>query len=146
MIVSDQGKGIAAEELEQIFGKFYQVEEATTREQGGTGLGLAICRGIIEAHRGEIWAESELGHGSSFHFTLACWVDASGRDPRDTRVSVPSLLSSLRSEGTRPTRSRRLTPAGAARTLRAGGFGGYPHSERRSRLGWRSSIGRASHL
>ena len=106
VIVSDQGKGIAAEELEQIFGKFYQVEEATTREQGGTGLGLAICRGIIEAHRGEIWAESELGHGSSFHFTLACWVDASGRDPRDTRVSVPSLLSSLRSEGTRPTRSR----------------------------------------
>ncbi|MGH7680790.1 MAG: ATP-binding protein [Candidatus Eiseniibacteriota bacterium] len=106
VVVTDQGKGIAAEDLERIFGKFYQVEEATTREQGGTGLGLAICRGIIEAHRGKIWAESDLGHGSHFHFTLARWADISGRDPRDTRVSVPSLLSSLRSAGRSPTRSR----------------------------------------
>jgi len=106
VVVSDQGKGIAAEDLERIFGKFYQVEEATTREQGGTGLGLAICRGILEAHHGKIWAESELGRGSRFHFTLARWVDASGRDSRDTRVSVPSLLSALRSESPGPTRSR----------------------------------------
>jgi signal transduction histidine kinase len=105
VIVSDQGKGIAADNLERIFGKFYQVEESETREQGGTGLGLAICRGILEAHGGRIWAESELGRGSRFHFTLARFVDTPGSDPREARVSVPSLLSSLRSSSPGPTRS-----------------------------------------
>jgi signal transduction histidine kinase len=94
VVVSDEGKGIAAEDLERIFGKFYQVEESETREQGGTGLGLAICRGIIEAHGGRIWAESELGRGSHFHFTLASCPDTAGS--KDVRVFVPSLLSSLR--------------------------------------------------
>ncbi len=103
--VSDQGKGIATEDLERIFGKFYQVEESETREQGGTGLGLAICKGIIEAHRGRIWAESELGRGSKFHFTLTRFNDAPGGDPRDSQVSVSSLLSSLRPTSPDPTRS-----------------------------------------
>src|SRR5262245_24337695 len=75
VVVADQGKGIEPENLERIFGKFYQVEEAATREQGGTGLGLAICRGIIEAHRGRLWAESKPGEGSRFHFTLTRVLD-----------------------------------------------------------------------
>jgi len=105
IVVADQGKGIAAEHLERIFGKFYQVEESATREQGGTGLGLAICKGIIQAHRGRIWAESELGKGSRFHFTLARFQD--GADPQrpDAQISVADLLSSLRSETPSPTRS-----------------------------------------
>jgi len=103
IVVSDQGKGIAAEHLERIFGKFYQVEESTTREQGGTGLGLAICKGIIRAHRGRIWAESELGKGSRFHFTLT--KDGADAARPDAQMSVADLLSSLRSETPSPTRS-----------------------------------------
>lgn len=104
VIVSDQGKGIAAEDLERIFGKFYQVEESATREQGGTGLGLAICKGIIEAHRGKIWAESELGRGSRFHFTLAR-ADGAPAAGQDAQISVAALLSSLRAESPNPARS-----------------------------------------
>ncbi|HEU4724807.1 MAG TPA: ATP-binding protein [Candidatus Eisenbacteria bacterium] len=96
VIVSDQGKGIAAEDLHRIFGKFYQVEEAATRERGGTGLGLAICKGIIEAHRGRLWAESKLGHGSRFHFTIARALESEGGVGKDTEMPVAPILSPLR--------------------------------------------------
>ena len=69
--VCDTGAGIPAEKLEFVFEKFSQVEE--TREaarSGGTGLGLAIAKEIVEANGGRIWAESELGKGSRFCFTL----------------------------------------------------------------------------
>ncbi len=69
--VSDTGIGIPPEDLDKVFDKFYQVDSTLTREAGGTGLGLAICKGIIEAHNGHIWAESELGRGSTFIFRLA---------------------------------------------------------------------------
>jgi PAS domain S-box-containing protein len=67
--VSDSGMGIPAEYLSHIFDKFVQVPGAPT---GGAGLGLAISRLIVEAHGGQIRAQSELGHGSSFQFTLPC--------------------------------------------------------------------------
>jgi signal transduction histidine kinase len=67
--VSDQGVGIAPEELEKVFNKFYRGAQKR-RRPGGTGLGLAICQSIITAHGGRIWAESELGHGSTFYFIL----------------------------------------------------------------------------
>lgn len=66
--VSDCGMGIAKEELEKIFEKFYR--GARKDRAHGTGLGLAICRAIVEAHGGTIWAESEVGRGSTFHFRL----------------------------------------------------------------------------
>jgi signal transduction histidine kinase len=72
--VSDTGIGIPPEDLDSVFDKFYQVDSTLTREAGGTGLGLAICKGIIEAHRGRIWAESELDKGSTFIFRLEKWV------------------------------------------------------------------------
>ena len=100
LIVSDLGKGIAAEDLERIFGKFYQVAESSTREQGGTGLGLVICRGIVEAHNGRIWAESELGRGSRFHVTLPRVADGSTRQTTEKQISVSDLLSALRSPNT----------------------------------------------
>jgi PAS domain S-box-containing protein len=73
--VSDQGRGIPDDKLETIFGRFQQVDASDAREKGGTGLGLPICRGIIERHGGKIWAESVLGEGSSFFFTLPMPLD-----------------------------------------------------------------------
>lgn len=104
VIVHDQGKGIAPDDLERIFGKFFQVADSATREQGGTGLGLAICRGIIEAHRGRIWAESVVGDGSSFHFTLARVPDFGAGQRSDAEISVASLLSALRTPAPSTTR------------------------------------------
>ena len=69
-MVEDQGRGIAPEKLERIFERFHQGDASDARELGGTGLGLALCRSIVEQHGGRIWAESEVGKGSRFLFTL----------------------------------------------------------------------------
>ncbi len=68
--VKDRGRGIPSDKLETIFGQFQQVDASDSRQKGGTGLGLAICRSIIQQHGGKIWAESILGEGSTFYFTL----------------------------------------------------------------------------
>jgi PAS domain S-box-containing protein len=68
--ITDRGRGIPADKLEAIFGRFQQVDASDSRTKGGTGLGLAICRSIIDRHGGQIWAESTLGVGSTFFFTL----------------------------------------------------------------------------
>jgi PAS domain S-box-containing protein len=65
--ITDTGPGIEPENLSKVFERFWRVQET---RQGGSGLGLSIARGIVEAHGGKIWAESELGKGSSFLFTL----------------------------------------------------------------------------
>ncbi len=71
MVVKDNGIGVARGKLDKIFVKFYQVDTSTTREHGGSGIGLAVCRGIIEAHNGRIWAESEgEGKGTEIHISL----------------------------------------------------------------------------
>jgi signal transduction histidine kinase len=69
--ISDTGVGISHQDLEKVFDKFYQVtNNAEHIKVKGTGLGLPISKGIIERHQGKIWAESVLGKGSTFIFTL----------------------------------------------------------------------------
>jgi PAS domain S-box-containing protein len=70
MTVRDQGRGIPANKLDIIFDRFQQIDTSDARRKGGTGLGLAICRSIIEQHNGKIWAESQLGQGSTFYIAL----------------------------------------------------------------------------
>jgi signal transduction histidine kinase/DNA-binding response OmpR family regulator len=68
--ISDTGIGIAAEDLERLFVAFQQLEGSFTRRQRGTGLGLVISQRLVELMGGRIWAESTLGAGSTFHFTV----------------------------------------------------------------------------
>ncbi len=68
--VEDTGIGIPQRDLANIFIPFYQVEEHLTRTVGGLGLGLSIAKRTVELHGGRIWAQSRLGEGSTFSFTL----------------------------------------------------------------------------
>jgi two-component system sensor histidine kinase VicK len=76
--VSDQGVGIPPEDLEKIFDKFYRGDQSR-QKPGGTGLGLAVCQAIIHSHGGQIWAESRIGHGSTFHFRLPVALPGDGQ-------------------------------------------------------------------
>jgi signal transduction histidine kinase len=84
--VADSGPGIPQEDLDRLFEKFWQRRRADRR---GVGLGLAIARGIVEAHGGRIWAESTVGIGSTFCFSLPLVNPANPHDPplRDERHS-----------------------------------------------------------
>jgi len=66
VVVKDTGTGIKEENMQKLFQEFTQLQ----RKVGGTGLGLSICKGIIEAHKGKIWAKSEPGKGTAFYFAL----------------------------------------------------------------------------
>ena len=68
--VTDTGPGIPAEEVNKVFGRFYQIGQAGMQKTQGTGLGLAISKALVEMHGGKIWAESEPDKGSTFSFTL----------------------------------------------------------------------------
>ncbi|HKF46197.1 MAG TPA: ATP-binding protein [Terracidiphilus sp.] len=80
--VQDFGPGLASEHLERIFERFYRVDKARSRESGGTGLGLAIVRHIVQAHGGRVRAESELGAGATFFFTLPVTKSAEAMSTR----------------------------------------------------------------
>ncbi|MFZ0127012.1 MAG: ATP-binding protein, partial [Xanthobacteraceae bacterium] len=74
--VHDTGPGIAEQDQGKIFEEFQQADSSITKQKGGTGLGLAIAKRIIEMHGGRLWVESELGHGSTFAFTVPVNVEA----------------------------------------------------------------------
>ncbi len=79
--VEDSGIGIPAEQLEQIFEHFYQVDDSSTREHGGQGVGLAICHDIVSYHDGRIWAENVEPRGARFTVLL----------PRRPAVVIPAV-------------------------------------------------------
>jgi len=68
--IADQGSGIPAEELTNVFDRMYRIEQRLTSGVDGIGLGLYICQRLLEAHGGRIWAESKIGEGSTIYFTL----------------------------------------------------------------------------
>ena len=68
--VRDTGAGIAEKDIPHVFDRFYRTDEARDRSTGGSGLGLAIAKGIVEAHGGRIWVDSEPGRGAAFTFTI----------------------------------------------------------------------------
>jgi signal transduction histidine kinase len=67
--VEDSGPGIPAADLPRIFDRYWRGDRAS---RDGAGLGLAICKGIVDAHGGNIWVESALGRGTTFRFTVPC--------------------------------------------------------------------------
>ncbi len=73
--VKDDGFGIPTDAQHRVFERFYRVDKARSREQGGTGLGLAIVKHVVQGHGGDVWVQSEVGRGTSFHFTLSATKD-----------------------------------------------------------------------
>jgi PAS domain S-box-containing protein len=103
--VKDQGRGIPSDKLESIFERFQQVDASDSRQKGGTGLGLAICRSILQQHEGQIWAESTLGEGSTFYFTLPIHPDSQPSEfvsPNSESASL-TVLSSELADSTQPS-------------------------------------------
>ena len=68
--VADQGIGISKKNLDKIFTRFYQIDDASAGNYDGIGIGLALVKEIIESHGGKVWVESKLKQGSTFHFSL----------------------------------------------------------------------------
>jgi K+-sensing histidine kinase KdpD len=101
--IADQGLGMPSAELDKIFDRFHRVHGEMSRVIGGTGLGLAICKGLIDAHGGRIWAESEgEGKGSTFKFTLPLLPDAA-----DSAVTATPSRSKGAHDHQEANRSRR---------------------------------------
>jgi PAS domain S-box-containing protein len=101
LYVRDTGSGISAYDIPHLFQKFYRVDNSATRTIGGTGLGLFICRKIVELYHGRIWAESEVGKGSTFFINLprltvqkAMELQSSSANSSTSNVISPSSMNS----------------------------------------------------
>lgn len=107
--VKDTGIGIQPEDMERIFDEFEQADSSYTREHEGTGIGLSLTKKLVEMHGGYIWAESEMGKGSTFNFVMPVTQEkmaAAFTQPQraeDTPVSVASLADPLPATGTKNT-------------------------------------------
>ncbi len=113
--VTDQGAGIPVETLPYLFRKYYRVEgEDRDSYQAGSGLGLAICKGLVEAHGGRIWAESDgPGQGARFTFTLPV-----AHNPAEGHVALAGLRPAPDSLSARQSQPRVLVVDDDPQTLR----------------------------
>jgi PAS domain S-box-containing protein len=112
--VIDHGRGIPADKLESIFGRFQQVDASDSRQKGGTGLGLAICRTIVLQHSGRIWAERNPVRGSTFRIFLPYHpspLAASGSAP-ETDASQGTVVLADANDDSRPKIAAQLTRHG----------------------------------
>jgi signal transduction histidine kinase/ActR/RegA family two-component response regulator len=91
--VRDSGIGISPDKQQGIFDAFTQADGSIAREFGGTGLGLSIAARLVAKMGGRIWVESELGKGSTFHFTVRCKIDTSPSEPSTDRTGRFSHFS-----------------------------------------------------
>ena len=91
--VRDRGIGMSQEQIDRLFLPFTQGDNSTTRQYGGTGLGLAISRQLVELMGGQIWVDSELGKGSTFHFTACFGVQS---QPSNRRALLASEMQGKR--------------------------------------------------
>ncbi|MDH4136037.1 MAG: GAF domain-containing protein, partial [Anaerolineae bacterium] len=121
--VRDTGIGIPPERMDRLFQSFSQVDASTTRRYGGTGLGLAISKRLSEMMGGTMWVESEVGKGSTFHFTIqaeaapsSMRVDLQGIQPdlSDKRVLIVDDNSTNRFILTLQTQSWGMLPRNTA--------------------------------
>ena len=111
--VTDTGIGIAKDKLAHVFDAFSQADQTTTRRFGGTGLGLAICRRLVEAMKGRIDIESELGVGTSFHVSVPIiHVDRMEADRYSRRIGEGPVLLAVSGSATRANLAQYLTEFG----------------------------------
>ena len=95
--VRDNGVGIAPEDQEQIFERFYQSRAEHIAGHGGLGIGLTIVKHLVDLHGGRVWVDSQVDEGSEFHFTLPKMVayssvDPSADDEAKTQLTSPRSL------------------------------------------------------
>ena len=88
--MADRGPGLAEDERQRVFDKFYRGSAAVTGQRGA-GLGLAICRAIVEAHGGRIWEENRPDGGARFIFT----IPLEGQPPEIDMNNGPECLSAM---------------------------------------------------
>ena len=110
--VIDQGRGIPADKLEAVFGRFQQVDASDSRQKGGSGLGLAICRSIVTQHSGRIWAERNPVRGSTFRVFLPYSPVATGVLPAVERIEHGTVLLADANDVTRPLLVEKLARHG----------------------------------
>jgi PAS domain S-box-containing protein len=111
--VQDEGMGIHPDLLDQVFIPYSRIHSATTQYIQGTGLGLPIVRQIVEMHAGKVWVESELEHGSCFHFTLPLHAQPAPSTEYETKVTEAESSDTP----AQPTVSNATSDATAAHTL-----------------------------
>lgn len=131
--VRDQGRGIPLDHLERIFERFHQVDKSDSRDKGGTGLGLPICRKIVEQHGGRIWAESQVGLGSTFHILLPHTQkpgeSETARKPVTEVRTMPPMLVCSEHHDQREAVAQQMTRAGYRVLLAANTEEAIRHAE-----------------